>query len=194
MIPRVGLKQKREDREELAMPGHDPHTEGWREIAAHDRTGICAYVMVDDDVYWRLLPHRLNINANGYPVFLEHGADRPTLLHRWVMAPIPTEAQIDHRNHNLLDARRDNLRVAERWQNRQNSKVRKDSATGLKCVVYDSRHGRYRARLTVNKVRYSSKWVRTAEEAYDMYVQIQNMLAGDFAYNPSQDARLAREG
>ncbi len=56
---------------------------------------------------------------------------------------------LDHINGVRSDNRIENLREATLSQNQHNTKLRKDSTTGVKNVTYE--RGLYRVRITVNK-------------------------------------------
>jgi len=56
---------------------------------------------------------------------------------------------IDHINHDGLDNRRSNLRIATATQNAQNSRKRKGTSSKYKGVYWDKQMSSYRARITV---------------------------------------------
>ncbi|QQK88435.1 homing endonuclease [Providencia phage PSTRCR_114] len=60
---------------------------------------------------------------------------------------------IDHIDGNTHNNAISNLRQADRITNGYNSKLRKDSKTGIKGVTWDSRRGKYRVTIVVNKVQ-----------------------------------------
>jgi hypothetical protein len=61
------------------------------------------------------------------------------------------EHEIDFKNNNQSDLRWDNLREATRQQNKMNSKLSKNSTTGIKGLSLDKR-GFYVARVSINRV------------------------------------------
>jgi hypothetical protein len=56
---------------------------------------------------------------------------------------------VDHRNHNTLDNKRENLRPATRSQNQHNSRTRKDNTSGFKGVSQYGVNGKWRSYLSV---------------------------------------------
>lgn len=66
---------------------------------------------------------------------------RSILMHRQILGLLDSgyTVQVDHINCNKLDNRRLNLRVCNRSQNMANSRVRKESKTGYKGVVFRGR-------------------------------------------------------
>jgi ubiquitin len=101
----------------------------------------CEVIRVDDVLY---LSHRL--------VWL------------YVYGYLPTK-QIDHINRNPGDNRLCNLREATQTENNQNTKVRKDSGTGVKGVHYDKGRNKFQVQLAVNGKRVHCKRYDTLAEA-----------------------------
>lgn len=54
-------------------------------------------------------------------------------MHRLIMNA-PDGLQVDHRNHNGLDNRRENLRICTNTENSRNRRIRRDNTTGFKGV------------------------------------------------------------
>jgi hypothetical protein len=75
-------------------------------------------------------------------------------MHRLVMArilgkPVPADLQVDHKNRNRLDARRENLRLATRSQNQSNKGLQINNYSGFKGVSVDGR--KFRVRIRFNR-------------------------------------------
>ena len=102
-----------------------------------------AVAIVDDADYgWLTQMGRWSLNSSGYAV---HYQGRKTLLmHRLIMTA-PPHLQVDHINHNRLDNRRDNLRLATRSENQVNKRLRCDNTSAYKGVSWN--RGRWEARI-----------------------------------------------
>lgn len=97
--------------------------------------------------------------ANNYGYLWLRLGGRMKLVHRlvWETAngPIPDGCDIDHINGVRTDNRLVNLRCATRSQNMQNQhRARVDSRSGQKGVTWDDGVGKWRARISVNGVKY----------------------------------------
>jgi hypothetical protein len=78
--------------------------------------------------------------------------------------------QGDHRNHDTLDCRRANLRIATRSQQQHNTQRRSDNLSGYKGVFLDAQRGKWVAKITVaGKPRYLGVFrdLKLAALAYD---------------------------
>lgn len=129
---------------------------------------------VDDDKYEELSKYTWGTisNKGGY-AYASRGTRKQghyskILMHRAIMGN-PEGKMVDHVNGNTLDNRVENLRVAERNQNLQNSKLRTDSACKYKGV--GRKDSKFHARIQVapNKRIYlgTFKIQEEAAKAYD---------------------------
>lgn len=105
------------------------------------------FALVDDLDYPWLSQLRWCYSSDGYAVNYyrdEQGNDHKRSMHRLVMARIleqsvPPDLQVDHINHNRIDNRRENLRLATRSQNQANN------TSGYKGVVWNQ--GKWEVRI-----------------------------------------------
>jgi hypothetical protein len=89
---------------------------------------------------------------------------RLILMHRLILKARPGQ-NVDHVNGNGLDNRRRNLRFATHTQNMMNRR----SYSGYKGVSFESRIGRWRARITVNGITQSLGYFTTEHGAARAY-------------------------
>jgi hypothetical protein len=109
---------------------------------------------------------------------VRNGYRKTLRMHRIVLRCRRRE-QGDHRNHDTLDNRRQNLRRCSFSQNRQNSKPWKPSAVGFRGVKKECH--RFSASIKHNrKARYLGCY-KTAEAAAFAYDETAKVLFGEFA-------------
>ncbi len=70
-------------------------------------------------------------------------------MHRIIM-DCPKEMQIDHKNGNGLDNRKENLRICTNAENQQNKRKNKTAISGYKGIRWHKRDHRWQARIKVN--------------------------------------------
>ena len=110
---------------------------------------------------------------------------RHVRLHREVMAralgrPLEDGEEVAHINHNRLDNRRENLRLADHAQNCANRKRPSNNTSGYKGV--HMQNGRWAARCMKDGARYFLGYFDDPAEAGRAYDAKAMELHGEFAY------------
>lgn len=92
---------------------------------------------------------------------------------------------IDHKNMDRFDNRWKNIREAKRYQNKLNSKVRKDSELGVKGVTKckNLRTNPFCARIFINKKSVNIGFFPTVKQAKEAYDNMAKKIHGEF-FNP----------
>lgn len=105
-------------------------------------------------------------------------ADGGFLLHRILMGVIDKpELEIDHIDHDGLNNKRMNLRLATKAQNTQHARKRGK----YKGVTFNQLEQKYKARIQVKGRRYTIGTFETAEDAAHAYDAKAKQLHGRFA-------------
>jgi hypothetical protein len=94
-------------------------------------------------------------------------------------ANIDLTYEIDHKDNNKLNFKRENLRSATHTENNQNTKYKKTSKTKIKGV--DFNNGKYRARIRVNGLRIELGRFDSLIKAAEAYQIASNKYHGDFS-------------
>lgn len=100
--------------------------------------GLCA--VVDDEDFDTLDQYTWHLANNGYVTTFTGGRKnvKCVLMHRLLMNP-PDGFEVDHRNGNKLDNRRDNLRHAQRGENARNLRRHKKFSSRFKGVSWNGK-------------------------------------------------------
>lgn len=111
--------------------------------------------VIDREDYEKVKGYRWNI-AFGYVVSTSKdrsGSKVPIFrLHRIIMGLDPGRyPEVDHRDRDRLNNRKDNLRICARANNCWNKGPRKDSKSGINGVTWDRSKGAWRVRIHMNK-------------------------------------------
>jgi len=132
------------------------------------------YALVDNSDFewlnqWKW--HYLNI---GYAARRDYSnGGKYVYMHRLITG-VPGTQQSDHINHNKLDNRRENLRLATKSQNMANTLPRKTNTSGFKGVSWDKSRNKWAVEITVNYKnihlgRYTD--IKQAAQAYNEAAQ-----------------------
>jgi len=101
---------------------------------------------------------------------------------------VPLGKIVDHINGNVLDNRRENLRVVNNAQNAWNSKLQSCNTSGYKGVHWDKTVGEWRARIGFHYRRIELGTYDTPEEAAGAYNYAAKLYHGEYArLNPGVD-------
>jgi hypothetical protein len=103
------------------------------------------------------------------------------ILERALRRRLEPDEVVDHIDGNGLNNCRNNLRPATRAQNRMNSKVSTNNASGYKGVSWHKRRGKWLAQIRIARKRIYLGYFASAEEAHVAYVAAAREHFGEFA-------------
>lgn len=144
------------------------------------------FAIVDEEDYQRLMEHNWHYSGEyaARSITRRKNGKRNSSnvwMHK-VVINSPEGMQVDHINRNKLDNRKSNLRVCTSHQNSINIGIRKDNNSGYKGVFFDSRSGKWVARI---RHREKSIWIGTFDcvhQAGRAYNDVAFKFHGEFAY------------
>jgi len=102
------------------------------------------------------------------------------LLHRWLVGATP-DIEVDHKNGDGLDCRKDNLRVCSHAENMRNMKRHRDNSSGYKGVSWHSQTKQWRAKICLNYKTYHLGLFDDPIDAALAYDKASKSLHGVFA-------------
>ena len=116
--------------------------------------------------------------SNGYLTLTINKKD--VKLHRLVMNA-SQDMYVDHINGNILDNRKENLRICTMQQNNCNTKLRSNNSSGYKGVSYNKENRKWRAYIAVHGSTHYLGYYKTAKEAAERYNKAAPIYHGEFA-------------
>lgn len=132
------------------------------------------HISVDDNDFnnislhtWQLAKGVIQTSING----------KTKVLSRYLLNLTGKKLRIDHRDRNIFNNQRNNLRICTPSQNAMNSPY---NSLGFKGVR--EKKGRFSARITYNKQQITIGTYSTAEQAAKEYAKKAFKLFGEFAY------------
>lgn len=135
-------------------------------------------VLIDDADYMRVVLKNWYVSDGRYAVRKE--GNTTIYMHLEIFGD--ASGDVDHKNLNKLDNRRDNLRPATRSQNMANIGKTSANTSGFKGVSWAPHAKKFRARIRVHGQPYKHLgYFRSAEDAHEFYCLAADMLHGEFA-------------
>lgn len=104
------------------------------------------------------------------------------ILERKIGRELYKGEQVDHINHDTLDNRRENLRLATRSQNLMNRIKQQNNTSGYKGVSWHKHSQKWRATIKIGSRHTHLGLFDTPKDAYDAYCKAADELHGEFAY------------
>lgn len=102
-------------------------------------------------------------------------------LSRFIANITDPKMKVDHKNHDRLDNRKENLRPCTNSQNLANQSIRSDNTSGYKGVYLDSTNKKWTAKITINGKRIFLGSYYDKHHAAARYNREAKRLFGEFA-------------
>lgn len=134
---------------------------------------------IDISDYWKIAGHSWYAVERRHTWYAETMIDNRTVGMHTVIRPPPAGLITDHKDHNGLNNRYDNLRHATYAENAYN-RINYTSVSGYKGVSLTT-NGGYQARITQEGRTISLGTYETAEEAARAYDDAARRFRGPFA-------------
>ena len=140
-------------------------------IPLSGQSGKGKAAIIDDDDYDKVSKIRW-FCVHGYAV-----SRSGTSMHRLIMSP-PSSMEIDHKNHDRLDNRKNNLRICTRQENARN--------IIHKGYYYDKGHNYWVVRRgSKSRIFHTEDEAKKASKMWDSGVELPNKSHGNFSrYRP----------
>jgi hypothetical protein len=137
----------------------------------------------DEDYFW-VDNFNWQLSINGYAT--RHQKGKQLDLHREVAKKMKIDCsnQIDHKDQDALNNKRENLRPATRSQNQANRHKPAHNISGYKGVSWDKLRNKWRAQIKVDGKAIYLGIFYSKEAAYVAYGKAAKHYFGDFSFVP----------
>lgn len=144
--------------------------------------------LVDDKDFEELSRHRWQAKWNPCSktfyakrtIYLPDGRRTTVWMHREILGLTDPGVEVDHRDHDGLNNRRENLRACTEWQNQQNRRKGAACSSRFKGVYWFKRTGKWRAQIKSGKVIHVG-YFASEEDAARAYDAASRKAFGEFA-------------
>ena len=159
------------------------------ELIITNKKGEKFTVLYDECDHELVNKHRWHISHDGYvrtAIADGNGVWRTRLMHRMILKIFDTNVQVDHKNHNRRDNRRENIRTCTKSENQKNISPRgKSKYLGVSYDSYITSGIRYTYIVVQIKMKDGKKkklrGFSTEEEAAKVYDEMAKIHHGEFA-------------
>lgn len=138
------------------------------------------FALVDESDYSRVMKYKWTAFPNKKGTVWYASCDRVGRLHRFIINA-PPELDVDHRNHDGLDNRRKNLRLASAIENTQNTRKREGTSSRFKGVSFYKRLGLWQSYIRIKGKRIQLGMFRNETRAAKAYDAAAKRYFGEFA-------------
>jgi|SRR5262245_6673751 len=134
------------------------------------RNEVRGYALVDEDDFMWLRRFNWHLNAQGYAArrrrLGEENEREIVLMHREILGLEKGDSrQVDHRNRDKLDNRRENLRILAPWQQGHNMLRQGNFSSQHRGVSWDKKTGKWIAYVHVQGTKHVAGYFTDEQEA-----------------------------
>lgn len=146
--------------------------------------------LVSIEDFWKVKNITWHKTNNGY--ICNKSRNRSVILIHRIIMNCPNQSLVDHRNGDITNNIRDNLRIVNSEENSMNRKPLKSNTSGTTGVNYDKRRQKWYARIGVNfKVLYLGRYDKY-EDAVKARKEAERRYYGIYSYDNSRN--IGNEG
>lgn len=141
-------------------------------------------ILYDDEDVDFILSHTWSLSKKDIGLYAHRKCRGKTLyLSRELLGVDDPKLLVDHKNHNTLDNRKENLRVCNKRKNSENqSPQRRETSSLYKGVNFFKRVKRWRAYIKVNQKQIHLGYYLTEIEAAQAYDNAAKTYFGEFCH------------
>ncbi len=139
------------------------------------------FALVDSCDFEYLNQWKWHYNRYAYHSFNKNGKWSEVGMHRMIINPSDKEC-VDHINHDKLDNRRSNLRIATNSQNQHNSMLSKINKTGFKGIIWHKRDKRWQVQIRLDGKRTYLGCPTKLQDAIKLYDNCAKKHFGEYAF------------
>ena len=159
------------------------------------------WALVDDEDYARISSRewyaRWDRNTRSYYAVRSSHAGNKT-SHCYMAREVlgTPKSVVDHRNHDTLDNRRENLRLAVNGQNNHNRRLQRNNTSGFKGVAFHRATGKWRAQIGDGRLN-KKKWLGLFDspaDAHAAYLEAAKRMYGEFACDGTVSFQMESKG
>lgn len=137
--------------------------------------------IIDTEDYERVKDYKWHFNHKTQTV----GGSLPNsnskiYISRLIMNVTDPQTEVDHKNHDKLDNRKQNLRICSRSQNQKNQRILKSNTSGYKGVSWCPKSNKWVSKISVNNKTVHLGLFTDKKQAAHAYNRASKKYHGEF--------------
>lgn len=138
------------------------------------------YILIDTEDYNKVKNYCWSVTENGYAQARDCSKiNSVVLMHRIIMNASKGEV-VDHKNHIILDNRKENLRLCTQCNNMVNQVLSKVNTSGYKGVYWNNEKEKWYAKIGYQNKNIHLGYFDSIEEAFEVRLNAENNYFGEF--------------
>lgn len=121
-------------------------------------------------------------NQNNSQYITTNIKHKNTMFHRLIMSCENNTVEIDHINHNVVDNRKENLRICDRSENARNRGLQSNNTSGCAGVGFVNNIKKWRARIKIYGKEIHLGYFEKYEDAVKARKEAEIKYYGEFRY------------
>lgn len=153
-----------------------------KKIPIYSQYGISDYALIDDYDFEVVSKYRWWNDGHGYAQtrIIPGRKGRNEKMHRFILNA-PKGTYVDHKNHNTLDNRRENIRLCTQSQNIANGVIRKNNTSGYKGIYFRKDRNKWCAQIMFRRKHIHIGYFEKLRDAIKNYKLVKENYFGEFA-------------
>lgn len=136
-------------------------------------------ILIDTEDFHLIKDYCWNITLNEYAQARDCSNGSLVLMHR-IITNAPNDKIVDHKNHNTLDNRKNNLRVCDYENNNANQLLSKNNTSGYKGVYWDKEKNKWEVKIGFKSKNLHIGYYENIKDAIKSRLQAEIKYFGEF--------------
>jgi hypothetical protein len=140
------------------------------------------FILIDTEEYVRICNYCWSITSNGYAQARDcNEFNSVVLMHRIIM-DAPKGKVVDHKNHIILDNRKENMRLCTQLENVKNQLLSKANTSGYKGVYWSTEKEKWYVKIGLNNKNLHLGYFNNIIEAFNTRLEAEIDYFGEYYY------------
>lgn len=138
------------------------------------------YILIDTEDYDKVKKYCWSISSNGYAQARDYDKYNSCVLMHRIIMDAPNNKVVDHKNHIILDNRKENLRICKQRNNMANSNLSKANTSGYKGVYWSNEKNKWYVKIGYKNNIIHLGYFDNIQEAFKIRLEAEEIYFGEY--------------